>query len=139
MPGRGGRVTKLRVIQPHLDCSSAKDFLDALSPLGPYFAESEPRAVRDTQEEALRRGFSRITRELRGLGAEVVGLTTEFPEEGDNLINFAARRRAQISFRLGEREALLELLAERTSIPQILVFNQNAYITGRLIGYYKEV
>lgn len=37
-------MTKARVIQPEVDCSSAKNFLDALSPLGPYFAEAEPSA-----------------------------------------------------------------------------------------------
>lgn len=37
-------MTKTRVIQPQVDCSSAKDFLDALSPLGSYFAEAKPSA-----------------------------------------------------------------------------------------------
>lgn len=82
-------------------------------------------------------GVSRMTGELRGLGAEVVGLTTESPDEGDAPVDFAARRKLKFRSGWAEREVLLELFGERTSIPLILVFNQDGYITGRLIGYKK--
>lgn len=35
-------MTTMRVVQPQLDCSSAKEFLDALSPLGRYFRDNKP-------------------------------------------------------------------------------------------------
>src|SRR5690349_12285737 len=37
------RMAKYRVVQPQVDCCSAGDFLDALSPLGPYFGSAKPR------------------------------------------------------------------------------------------------
>lgn len=80
-------------------------------------------------------GLSGMAGELRGLGAEVVGLTTENPDDGGAPADFAARRKLKFRSGWGEREALLELFGERTSIPLILVFNQDGYITGRLVGY----
>lgn len=80
-------------------------------------------------------GLSGMTGELRGLGAEVVGLTTESPQDGDAPVDYAAQMR--LTFRSGwvEREAALALLGGRLSLPQILVFNRGGYITTRFVGY----
>lgn len=83
-------------------------------------------------------GLNSMTGELRGLGAEVVGLTTESPKDGAAPVDYAAQRR--LTFRSGwvERETALALLGERLSLPQILVFNQGGLITSRFIGYKEE-
>lgn len=83
--------------------------------------------------------LSEMTDELRGQGAEVVGLTTESPADGAAPLDFATLK--SLRFRSGwvEREVALLLLGEKPSLPLILVFNQDGYITTRFKGYSSVV
>lgn len=83
-------------------------------------------------------GLSVMGGELHGLGAEVVGLTTESPKDGDAPVDFAAQMRLTFQSGWVEREAALALLGERLALPQILVFNQDGQITSRFVGYKEE-